>query len=210
MDKNKAKIQKAYLTYIEENNQRPESVFIFSKSLKLSEADFYAQYGSWESLEADMFLGFMTETISALENSKEFEIFSSRERMLSFFYTWVGKMQEHRSFIRFVHEQDPVPCVGQNYLNDAKKTFISFARKVIKVGIEKDEIADRWLVTRSYRNLLWTKAASIFNYWLGDGSANFERTDALIEKSGNFFFDLIQPNALDSGFDLAKFMFRGS
>lgn len=209
MAKTKEKIQQAYLSYVEDNNQRPPSVLLFAKSIKLKEADFYKEYGSWETLEADLFLGFMTDSIEALQGSKEFELFSSRERMISFFYTWVGKMQEHRSFIRFVHEQDPLPCIGQNYLKNAKSSFISFSRKVIKEGIEKDEIADRWLVTRSYRNILWGQANAVFNFWLGDGSANFERTDAYIEKSGNFFFDLVQPNALDSGFDFAKFLFRG-
>ena len=209
MSKIKEKIQKAYLSYVEDHNSRPESVLIFAKSLKLTEADFYKEYGAWESLEADLFLGFMNSSIDALKGSKEFDLFSSRERMISFFFTWVGKMQEHRSFIRFVHEQDPLPVVGQNYLKSAKSTFIKFARKVIKEGIEKDEIADRWLITRSYRNILWAEAASVFNFWLGDASANFEKTDAFIEKSGNFFFDLVQPNSLDSGFDFAKFLFRG-
>ncbi|MEM6803164.1 MAG: TetR family transcriptional regulator C-terminal domain-containing protein [Bacteroidota bacterium] len=209
MDKQKEKLQQAYLSYVEANNKRPESIHIFAKSLQLTEAEFYNLYGSWASLEADMFLGFMKKAIEILEASKEFAEFSIRERSLSFFYTWIGKMQEHRSFILFIHEQDATPLFGQGYLKEGKETFISFARKLIKAGIENNEIADRWLVTRTYRQALWVKATSIYNYWISDGSANFEKTDAFIEKLVNFFFDLIEPNALDSGFDFAKFVLQG-
>ena len=209
MDKQKEKLQQAYLSYVEAHNKRPESVLIFAKSLNLTEAEFYNQYGSWSSLEADMFLGFMKEAIEVLEASKEFSEFSVRERILSFFFTWIGKMQEHRSFVLFIHEQDATPFLGQGYLKQTKDTFVSFARKLIKAGIESEEIADRWLVSRTYKQALWVQASAIYNYWISDASANFEKTDAFIEKLVNFFFDLIQPNALDSGFDLAKFVLQG-
>lgn len=209
MDKTKETIQKAYLSYVEEHNERPGSVLLFAKSLKMEEAEIYNFYGSWKSLEADIFLNFMESAMEALKGSKEYDGFSAREKALSFFFTWIGKMQEHRSFVKFIHEQDPTPFIGQGYLQNTKDTFVSFARKLIKGGIESDEIADRWLVTRTYRQALWGKAATIFNYWLGDGSANFEKTDAFIEKGINFFFDLIQPNALDSGFDFAKYVIQG-
>lgn len=209
MDKQQEKILKAYLSYIESHNERPASVLLFAQSIKLTEADIYTYYGTWGALEADLFKSFMTEAISALEKSKEFEGFSSREKTLSFFFTWIGKMQEHRSLVKFVDNQDPILCLGQDYLKSTKPEFIPFARKIIKTGIEQDEIADRWLVTRTYRQVLWGKAVAIYNFWLRDGSANFEKTDAFIEKSINFWFDLIQPNALDSGFDLAKFVVKG-
>lgn len=209
MDNQKEKLQQAYLSYVEANNKRPESVLIFAKSLNLTEADFYSQYGSWTSLEADMFSAYMREAIEVLQASKEFAEFSIRERLLSFFFTWIGKMQEHRSFVLFIHEQDRSPFFGQDHLKSSKEAFISFARKLIKAGIENGEIADRWLVSRSYKQALWTQTSAIYNYWISDSSANFEKTDAFIEKFVNFFFDLIEPNALDSGFDFAKFVWQG-
>ena len=43
------------------------------------------------------------------------------------------------------------------------------------------------------------------NEALKDKSKNFEDTDALIEKTVNFSFDVMRSNGIDSFFDLAKF-----
>jgi len=61
------------------------------------------------------------------------------------------------------------------------------------------------LVTDKYKYLLWWQPVSIVKFWVKDKSKDFEDTDALIEKTVNFSFDLMRSNGMDSFFDLAKF-----
>ena len=76
---------------------------------------------------------------------------------------------------------------------------------LVQEGLSTEEIAKRQLISDKYKYLLWAQPVSIFKFWVKDESDNFEETDALIEKTVNFSFDLMRSNSLDSFFDLAKF-----
>jgi hypothetical protein len=45
---------------------------------------------------------------------------------------------------------------------------------------------------------------------LRDDSEGYERTDEFIEKTVKLAFDLIRTQAIDSAFDLGRFLFRGT
>jgi hypothetical protein len=47
---------------------------------------------------------------------------------------------------------------------------------------------------------------SVLEYFLKDESQGFERTDAFIEKTVEFAFDLLRTQAIDSAADLARFL----
>jgi hypothetical protein len=64
------------------------------------------------------------------------------------------------------------------------------------------------LITEKYDEALWLQVGFVFRYWLDDNSPRFEKTDAAIEKSVNFAFDLMGKSALDSFLDLAKFLYQ--
>jgi ubiquinone biosynthesis protein COQ9 len=46
----------------------------------------------------------------------------------------------------------------------------------------------------------------VIAFLLKDESKRFERTDAFIEKTVAFAFDVIRTQAIDSAFDLARFL----
>jgi ubiquinone biosynthesis protein COQ9 len=46
----------------------------------------------------------------------------------------------------------------------------------------------------------------VISFLLKDESQRFERTDAFIEKTVAFAFDVIRTQAIDSAFDLARFL----
>jgi hypothetical protein len=50
----------------------------------------------------------------------------------------------------------------------------------------------------------------ILQFWAHDESANFEKTDAAIEKSVNLAFDLIGKGILDNALDFGKFLYQNS
>ena len=76
---------------------------------------------------------------------------------------------------------------------------------LVEEGVATQEIAKRLYITDKYHYALWSQPVSIIKFWVKDESKNFEDTDALIEKTVNFSFDLMNPNGFDSFFDLAKF-----
>jgi hypothetical protein len=51
--------------------------------------------------------------------------------------------------------------------------------------------------------------AFVIHFWLKDDSADFERTDACIEKSVQLTMDFVGRNAVDKLFDFGKFLFQG-
>ena len=48
----------------------------------------------------------------------------------------------------------------------------------------------------------------MLKFWKDDSSADFEKTDAAVEKSVNLAFDLIGKGAVDSVVDFAKFLYQ--
>ena len=50
---------------------------------------------------------------------------------------------------------------------------------------------------------------SVIDYFVKDTSRGFERTDAYIEKSTALAFDVMQTQAIDSAFDLLRFLAPG-
>jgi len=48
----------------------------------------------------------------------------------------------------------------------------------------------------------------VLNFWLNDDSAQFEKTDAAIEKAVHLSFDLMGKGPLDTMVDFAKFLYQ--
>ena len=74
-------------------------------------------------------------------------------------------------------------------------------------GIESDDIASRPFISDHYPKVLWGQTLLILKTWVKDLSDDFDRSDATVEKSTSFAFDLLERGLFDSGFDLAKFLF---
>lgn len=201
-------MQHAYIKHILDNGSRPNSVYQFAHENNLSEDEFYSQYGSFSTLEQDIFLTSFEKSSEILKKDEVYETYGARERVLALYYTWIEQLKANRSFFVFLDEVDGINCLGDDFKDKTREPFKKFIRKIIKDGIASQEISDRMVVTGWYKHIFWLNARFVLNFWLGDTSRNFEKTDAMVEKSVNFIFDLIQPNSLDSGFDLLKFLFQ--
>ena len=96
-----------------------------------------------------------------------------------------------------------MPC---SQLERMKQEFTSFATGLITEGTEKNEIACRGKLNATYPSALFGHFLSAIEFNLNDESPHFERTDAFIEKSVRLAFDLVTSNALESAFDLVRFL----
>jgi hypothetical protein len=132
-----------------------------------------------------------------------------REKFLSFLFTWVEELKKNRSYLLSLYGNKVTTF--KNLPTDTrefKEKFSDFASELILEGKETQEIASRPLITEKYDEALWLQVGFVFRYWLDDNSPRFEKTDAAIEKSVNFAFDLMGKSALDSFLDLAKFLYQ--
>ena len=203
-------ITERYTAYILEKGRRPASMHAFAKDLNISESELYESFSSFDAIERSLFLLEFEKTISILNTDKSYEAYGARERTLALMYTWLEQLKTQRSLWKTLSRiHGNIFICEASFMREAGKKFTEFVRQIVRDGISSGEISDRILVPQWYKNGFWLQARTIFDYWIEDTSQDFQKTDAMVEKSVNFAYDLIQPNALDSGWDFIKFMFRG-
>lgn len=87
-----------------------------------------------------------------------------------------------------------------------RRAFTDFVDEVLNEGEGTGEVACRGTLTRTYPLGLFGHFLSVIEFNLEDTSKGFERTDAYIEKSVRLAFDVIGTQAVDSAFDLLRFL----
>jgi hypothetical protein len=202
------RITLAYTDYLLTNGKRPPSVFKFSQDLGIKEEDFYNYFGSFDGVEKHIWSTFISRTIVRLQSDEAYATFSSREKLLTFYYAFFEELKSSRSFVLLQLENRKKLEIEPTFLKDFKKAFETFVNDVISVGKTNGEIASRPFIDTRYANLLWIHFGFLLLFWRDDNSAGFEKTDAAIEKSVNLAFDLIGKGAVDSIIDFAKFLYQ--
>ena len=208
MDKTKKRIYKSYTSWVVENKMRPEFIEAFVIEADVSEETFYKHFDSFESLERSFWKDLFIEAVSRTSNQSEFVTYSVNEKLLGFYYTWIEVMQEFRDFIVYSLNELSFHEIYPSEFESLKKYFEEVVGQLIAEGTATGEIAQRPWITDKYKHLLWSQPVVIIRFWSKDKSENFSATDALIEKTVNFSFDLMRSNSLDSFADLAKFHFQ--
>lgn len=196
----------SYFEYLQNECKRPASVQDFLNSSNWDDEFPFDSFREWENEE--MRVVFL-KTKTLLQSDLTFSTYTSREKVLAIFYTWIEILEEYRGFFEALENIQYKPTTAGIW-DHVKVEFLTWMEELVTEGIQDREIASRPFVTQWYNTLVWTQAIAILAFWSIDKSEELTRTDALIEKSINFLFDLIQPNALDSGWDLISFFVKRS
>ncbi len=202
-------ILEGFVSHVLEHGKEPASIFKFAKDLKIKEAEFYNFFTSFDAIKSAIWVALFEETRRQLEEQEVYKEYAVREKFLSFLFTWVEELKKSRSYLLALYSNKVTTF--KNLPGDTrefKEKFSDFASELILEGKETQEIASRPLITEKYDEALWLQVGFVFRYWLDDTSPRFEKTDAAIEKSVNFAFDLMGKSALDSFLDLAKFLYQ--
>lgn len=203
----KQQIREAYKLYWLENGKKPVSVFTFCKILNISETEFYSFYNSLEAVEKDIWLAIFEDTVSGLREDGVYQNYSVREKLLAFYFLWVQKLKENRSYILQQKALLKFPELPQDRLETFRKAFYEYIRELVKEAYQTGEIKERKYISDQYVHGFWLQALFVLNYWIKDTSEQFELTDAAIEKAVNLSFQLVSSNTLDSLLDFGKFIF---
>lgn len=198
----------AYLKYVLTEGKQPASVFKFADDMGMSEADFYSHFTSFESIEKSIWENLMGETLTALEKDSNYESFNAREKLLSFYFTHLEVLKGKRSFIMMRWSGLKDSMKTPDALKPYKEHFLKFAKRVIVEGINGDEIKERSFISDRYNQAFWLQLVFVIDFWIKDTSADFEQTDAAIEKAVNLSFELLSESTLDRAIDFVKFLWQ--
>jgi hypothetical protein len=191
-------IIKAYMNYVLENNQHPPSVYHFSKDHDFSEAEFYDHFGSFQSIEKTIFTSFFDHTLDLLTKNQEYQTFDAQNQLLSFYYTFFEVLKANRSYVLMALNNGKPNLAALGILHGLREVYKKYVD-----DLDIPTIKQKGLTEISWQQLLFT-----MNFWIGDSSTGFEKTDIFIEKSIKTSFELIDITPLKSLIDLGKFFIK--
>ena len=202
------RVRTSYIEYLLTNGKQPASVYKFCLDLGIREEEFYNHFGSFDSLEKNIWKGFIVQAVNSLKADSSFEDFNAREKMLALYFTLAEILKSNRSFALQQLTNHRKPELLPTFLRDYKHDFEEFVSSILNDGKSKGEVAERPYLDKRYPQLFWVHMSVFLLFWKNDDSAGFEKTDAFIEKSINLAFDLIGKGALDSAIDFLKFLYQ--
>ena len=129
----------------------------------------------------------LDKTLEICQEDENYSHYSVREKMLAFTYT----------FLQTINTNE------EKYATLLKNQRFLFLKNTIE-GTNSGEIQARPFIANYYNQSVWNAFLSILLFWANDKSENKENTDVMVEKTIHFVFDLLAPNAIDSGLDLIQ------
>lgn len=197
-----------FMDYVLEHEKLPKTVYKFCKVNNIEESDYYLYYGSIDALKKGIWDTFFENTINVIHKNAEYQEFTNRDKMLTFFYTFFEVLTLNRSYVLFVMDNAGSPLKNLEQLKGLRKSVKQFAK-----GLINDGNADKNLkITKHNPQLFsegaWLQTMFLMNFWKSDDSVSFEKTDVAIEKSVNTIFDLFDNTPLENILDFGKFLYK--
>ena len=203
----KSDLVKAYTNFLLLEGKRPLNVYKFCQDIKIEEAEFYVFFGSFEAIEKHVFQHLFDKTQKVLKKNKEFKKFSSKEKLLSFYYTYIENLTANRSLVSFLlRDKNPIKSFSNIY--PIKKDFNAFVKSLYLTADEGAIEKLKEFQEKGITEIVWNQFLGIIKYWLKDESPSFEKTDAFIEKSTAAGFELLNLTQIESVIDFGKFLFK--
>jgi hypothetical protein len=191
--------------YIARHGHPPASALALCEPLGLGERDFYTEFGSIESVESVFWEDLFTKTLTAVQSGAEWEGFGARQRMLAFLYAFLEKSLDVRTVLLF-RFRNLSPLSTPEWLRGMERRFKEWASELVAAGSTSGEIAERGRLASLYPSAMYLVLRSVIDFHVKDTSARYERSDAFVEKTTNLAFDLMRTQAIDSAFDLLRFL----
>ncbi len=191
-----------------ENNEKPKSVFHFTKTNKITETEFYSFFGTLEGLEKEIFNLFYENTLVLLAKDKEYENYDMKSKMLSFYFTFFELLTANRSYVVLSLKDNKNPLKNLMQLSGLRTNFKEFIASIIsdEYRIKQEKLQE--IQEKALQESAWFQFMMTLKFWLDDSSASFEKTDIFIEKSVKASFELMNTAPLESLIDFGKFLFK--
>lgn len=205
---NREEIISLYMNYVLENNMQPNSVYSFAKKNNFEESEFYMFFGNFNALEQDIFATFFENTIKVLDKSEEYKNFDSRNKLLSFYFTFFENLTANRSFVNFMLNRNKEKVNSLKSLSQLRQKFANYIDELDISTVDLNQETLQKIQDKTIQETAWLQLVITMKFWLDDNSSSFEKTDIFIEKSVNASFDIINISPFHSLVDLGKFLFK--
>lgn len=204
----KEKIVSMYMNYTLENNDKPKSVYHFTKLNNFTETEFYSFFGTIESVEKEIFKMFLEKTVELLQKDKDYETYDMKSKMLSFYFTFFELLSANRSYVTMSLKQHRNELKNLMQLSGLRSSFKNYVSEIItdEYRIKQEKFQN--FQEKAIQETSWIQLLLTLKFWMDDSSAAFEKTDIYIEKSVNATFELMNIAPIDSLIDFGKFIFK--
>jgi AcrR family transcriptional regulator len=197
-----------YMDHVLEHEHIPKSVYKFAKDNKFEEKDFYTYFGNFEALREDIWESFFDNAHSLMNQNEEVANYGSREKMLTFFFTFFEILTANRSYVLYVLEENEDQLRNLKQLKGLRRNIKSFAKQLIEDDNDEKSYSILKRNESIYSEAAWIQFLFLLKFWKDDKSADFEKTDVAIEKSVNTIFDVLDNTPLEKVFDFGKFLYK--
>jgi len=197
-----------YMDAVLEKNEAPKNVFSFCKEHKINETEFYTFFGSLDALRQEIWVKFLENALSTIENDESFSTYSDKNKLLTLYFTLFEIFTLNRSYVVFALKENNEGLKNLKSLKQFRNHFKDFIVTIIET--ENSEMKEKLAkVTKPiFAEGAWIQFLFLLKFWMDDTSKGFEKTDVLIEKSVNTVVDLLDTKPLESLFDLGKFLWK--
>ena len=203
-----AKIVELYMDHVLENGEVPTSVYKFCKENKLKEEEFYAHFGSFDTIQQSIWSRFFESTQTLLKKNEQYESMTNEERMLTFFFTFFENLTLNRSYVLFALKEHKSSFEGLAQLKGLRKDFKDFATELIRERNEEKNLKILKYNEPLFSEGAWLQLLFLLKFWMEDGSPGFEKTDIAIEKSVTTIFQIFENTSLEKIIDFGKFLYK--
>ncbi len=187
----------------------PANVFQLCEHLGIAETEFYHHFGSLEKVEESVLLIRWQDVAEKFAQDDQFATFGITEKMLTLHFAFIESLRDIRSYLLWKLKDWKNPMDQIKGLMSLRQAFQDTVSPMLSAASSLGEIPDRKVISKLNVEALGMNLAFVIHFWLKDDSADFERTDACIEKSVQLTMDFVGRNAVDKLFDFGKFLFQG-
>jgi AcrR family transcriptional regulator len=203
-------LKPAYLDYLRRHGRAPKTVFAFADAQGITEGEFYRHYASFAVIDREAWAEFGREARAQAAQEPAWQGYVAREKLLAFYYTLLEILKNNRSFVLLTlgRSQQRRPALVPKVLSQFEAEFKDFVQEILHEGRATGEVASRPFLQDGYGRIFLRQLQFILLYFVRDESANFERTDAAVEKAVTLSFDLVGRNTFDSALDFGRFLLQ--
>jgi hypothetical protein len=197
-----------YMDYVLEHENVPKSIYKFCKSNDIKEEDFYKFFGSIETIQTAIWEKFYTNTYNLITSNKEYEAYSNKDKMLTFYFSMFELLTMNRSYVLFTLKEHKSILKNLSQLKELRNHVKGFATALINDGNTDKNYKVTKKNPKVFSEGAWVQFLFLLKFWMNDTSAGFEKTDVAIEKSVNTVFDVFENTPLESLIDFGKFLYK--
>jgi len=197
-----------YMDYVLEHSEKPKSVYLFTKMNDFTETEFYAFFGTIESIEKEIFKMFVEKTVNLLQLNQEYETYDMKSKMLSFYFTFFEILTANRSYVVLVLKEHDNQLKKLGLLAGLRNSFKNYLSEIITDDFRTQQERLQNFQEKAFQESSWFQLLLTMKFWLDDSSPSFEKTDIYIEKSVKANFELMNIAPIDSLIDFGKFIFK--